>query len=83
MIQYARLGYDMIRNACLGYDMIRYACLGWEEVGMLESKKKVKFDLGSSIEGEESKDKDESSKSSKRHRVARDVDRFSVFEPVK
>ena len=46
-------------------------------------KVKLKADLRSSVEGKEAENKDESSKSSKRHRVTRDVHRLPIYKPWK
>ena len=54
--------------------------LAWDEKAGKAGK--GNSNLGSPIEGKESKDKDETSKSSKGHRVARDFHRFSISEPA-
>ena len=54
--------------------------LAWDEKAGKAGK--GKSNLGSPIEGKESKDKDETSKSSKGHGMARDFHRFSINEPA-
>ena len=58
--------------------ILRYAAL---HMNWWHSKLNSKWHLGSSVEGKETKNKDEPSKSSKRHRVTRDVYWLPIYKP--
>ena len=60
--------------------ILRYAAL---QIKLVAIKVKPKSDLGSSVEGKEAKNKDESSKSSKRHWVTRDIHWLPIHKPWK
>ena len=60
--------------------ILRYAAL---QIKLVAIKVKPKVDLGSSVECKEAENKDEPSKSSKRHRVTGDVHRLPIHKPWK